>query len=84
MGVGMSRSAGEDGFKEIHVRIYPFGERATVSVHTRKRRGTAVQWERHLGTVGVDLPPGTDTSGVAGVLRLAAQRLLEVAERDER
>lgn len=83
-GGNMPRSAGDQGFREIHVRVYPYGERATVSVHTRRRRGTAVEWERHLGTVGVDLPSGTDLSGVAGVLRLAAQQLLEVAARDAR
>jgi len=78
----MSASAGEHGFKEIHVRVYPYGDRATVSVHTRKRRGASTEWQRHLGTVGLDLPPGTDTSGVAGVLRLVAQQLLEIAARE--
>jgi hypothetical protein len=81
-GGNMPRSAGDHTFREIHVRVYPYGERATVSVHTRKRRGTAVVWERHLGTVGIDLPPDTDTSGVAGVLRLAAAQLLRVADAD--
>lgn len=77
----MARSAGEHEFREILVRIYPQGDRATVSVHTRKRRGSDVVWERRLGAVGVEIPREGDDCGVAAVLRLAAAQLLDVAQR---
>lgn len=80
----MPRSAGDQGFREIRVSIALLGDRAIVSVHTRRRRGLDLVWERRLGEVGVELGPSADERSVAAVCRLAADQLLQVAQRADR
>lgn len=77
----MSRSAGDHEFREIRVTITPLGDHATVSVHTRRRRGSDVVWERRLGYLGLELGPGADERTTAALLRLAAHALEGVAQR---
>ena len=76
----MPASAGEQGFREINVLIWPIAGRATVNVRVRKRRGADLVFQRHLGTVGVDLPDDLDLNSLAGLLRRCGERLLAIAE----
>lgn len=75
-----SASAGDHEWREIVVRIAPVGDHATVSVHTRRRRGLAVVWERRLGSVGVLLSHATDTTS-RELLLACADQLRAIADR---
>lgn len=74
-------SAGEHIWAELLVRIYPHGERATIAVHKRARRGLAVEWDRRLGNVEFSWWPAARAASNRALVEAAAYALLDVASR---
>lgn len=82
MSVGdTSRSAGDYEWSELVIRIRPSRERLGVAVYSRRNRGTALVWERRLGSLNVAGPEPKPTSTVADCLRACSLALLHVADR---
>ena len=82
MSVGdKARSAGEHEWSEIILRIRPGHRRLGLAVYTRRNRGTALVWERRLGSLDVAGPEPGPTSSVADCLRACSLALLHVADR---
>lgn len=81
MSVGdTQRSAGDVEWREIIVRLRPEAERVGVAVYSRRNRGTALVWERRLGSLDVPRIRGTATDSVAGCLRAVCLALEHVAD----
>jgi hypothetical protein len=78
-----TRSAGDHEWRDIHVKIFPFGDHASASISVRRHRGAALVWERHLGTYGLRSFEEDAIESVSGVLLLAAQHLLAISVKAE-
>lgn len=76
-----ARSAGDHIWPELLIRIYPQGERATISVHKRARRGLAVEWDRRLGNLEFSWRPAASAATNRSLVEAAAYALLDVASR---
>ena len=77
----MSASAGDHVFKEARVTIHPGPQGAAVSLFLRRRRGLALEWQRHLGWLHVPWAAGPAWDTTAGALRAAGDCLHAAADR---
>lgn len=74
-------SAGDHQYRSAKVLFFPSSTGTTITLHVRRHRGAALEWERRIGHLRIPhASPGTWDS-LAGALRAAGDGLHALADR---